>query len=101
VRRDQLDRQLKRIHWKIPKWLYARCIECHDDIKGETMWWYRTWSYGPGGVARYKKWVCRRCAPKMSDLLRICHEDFEEVDYSAIVEEEKQLAKYNERSTDA
>jgi hypothetical protein len=99
MRRDALDRAIKEIHWKVPKYLYARCLECDDDVKGETMWWF--WRYTRGlGCGRIKQWTCRRCAPMMSDLFRLNPEFFKDVDYSILVEEENQLMEYNRQGSE-
>jgi hypothetical protein len=63
MRRDRLDRAIKRVHWKVPKYFFKRCNQCDDDVKGEMMWWHRVSDmYGS-----WKVWTCRRCAPLMSD----------------------------------
>jgi hypothetical protein len=95
MRRDALDRAVKEIHWKTPKYFYARCNQCEDDVKGEMMWWFKT--YGFRGS--YKRWTCRRCAPRMSDLFRLNPEFFKGVDYSILVEEENQLTEYNRQGS--
>jgi hypothetical protein len=99
MRRDALDRAIKKIHWRTPKWLYARCSECKDDVKGETMWWFRRNANAFSSGCTYKQWTCRRCAPLMSDLFKLNPKFFKDVDYSIIVEEERQLRQYNERGS--
>jgi hypothetical protein len=93
MRRDKLDRAILRVHWKVPKYKWLRCNRCEDDVKGETMWWFRAYDY----AGTWKVWTCRRCAPLMSDFFRENSHHFKDLDISPILEEERQMRLHNER----
>jgi hypothetical protein len=109
MRRDALDRAIKAVHWKVPKYLFKRCHTCNDDVKGEQMWWVRKQS--GGGICppvTWKSWTCRRCAPLMSDLFKAeavwFDKNFGILDLTCIEEEERQLGLHipiDERYADA
>jgi hypothetical protein len=108
MRRDALDRAIKAVHWKVPKYRFRRCNTCNDDVKGEQMWWLKKNTcaglYPLMGPTHYKSWTCRRCAPLMSDLFRLekvwFTDTFGELDITCIIEEEQQsrhLAFHSEK----
>ncbi len=95
MRRDAVDRAVKRIHWTVPRF-FKRCDKCDDDVKKEQMWWFKQYYCGPYAHLSWKTWTCRRCAPMMSDLFKAHPKIFGELDISCIEEEEKQYALHQE-----
>lgn len=97
MRRDKLDRVIKAINYKTPKWRYRRCDQCADDVKGEQMWWFKRYARSTFGYPTlcYKTWTCFKCAPKMSDLI-VAHrayfaDHYGEIDLTSILDEEEEM----------
>lgn len=103
MRRDALDRAIKAIHWKVPKWFFKRCDQCGDDVKGEQMWWVRR-CYSVMNQLYSKVWTCRRCCPLMSDYFKAhaayYDREYGVLDLTCIIEEERQL-RHQRGATDA
>lgn len=93
MRRDKLDRAIKTVHWKTPRWFFRRCDQCGDDVKGETMWWYRRYVHSPGYPSTsFRAWTCRKCCPLMSDFFK-AHAEYGALDLSPIEKEEEEMKK--------
>ena len=82
MREDELSRSLKRIHECTPRWISQYCMKCEHDIKGEPMWWVRTFSFGGDD----KSWLCKRCAPTIVDVFKLFR-CFKNVDYSPLIDD--------------
>jgi hypothetical protein len=98
MRRDKLERIIKLIRWKKPKWFYKRCSQCSDDVKDENMWYFKQYYSGYAGYPSLcsKTWVCMECAPRMSDVIllnsKYFGDHYGDVDLAPLVDEEEEMA---------
>ena len=83
MREDELGRAMKRIHERTPRWFSQFCIKCEHNIKGEPMWWVRTFSFAGDD----KSWLCKRCASSIIDVLRLFN-CFKDVDITPLFDDE-------------
>ena len=85
MREDNLDRALKRIKEKTPKFFYQYCVECKHRIKKEPMWRIK---YGELAI-----WMCKRCAPTLLDLVRNRPKTFSDVDFSPLYDDDARVKR--------
>ena len=94
MRRDALQRAIKRIGQYRSKWFFKRCYSCDDDIKDEILWKFRHYMHGPTPVS-YMVYTCMECAPNIADLIELKKHSFGKVDVTPLRKEMAEMEQHN------